>query len=189
MHKNIKDLIYSLGYEIRKASFKDLEGIIFVYLVAWKESYTGILSQTFLDNLKLENPLELQYRLFKKIQGIHYVALYNDQVVGFCDAGVLSFHKNQNISDEQKRKRTERGEIYALYLLRGHQNKGIGKALFQRVREQLKEKKLVPFLLWALKENKRAHGFYESQGGVLVDEINVRIGDYDYPEVAYRFED
>ncbi len=177
------------GYEIREAHIEDAMGIAFVHTMAWKTAYKGILNQAFLDNVSLEERLTFRYKILRASKGIHYVALWKNQVIGFCDAHILRFHENQHLSKEQWQKRTEWGEIYAIYLLEKHQNQGIGKALFQRTRYHLKEKGLTPFLAWVFKENYRARRFYENQGGILVDEISARIGDQDYQEVAYRFEE
>ena len=38
------------------------------------------------------------------------------------------------------------------------------------------------------KDNTKARAFYERQGGMLVDEVSVRIEDKTYQEVAYRFD-
>lgn len=49
------------------------------------------------------------------------------------------------------------------------------------------EQGLTPFIAWVLKDNTTARGFYENQGGVLVNEISVTIGGDPYQEVAYQF--
>lgn len=188
MNTSRKNTSLPSGYEIREAHIGDAIGIAFVQTMAWKTAYKGILNQTFLDNVRLEERLKFRYKILRESKGIHYVALWENQVIGFCDAHVLRFHENQHLSAEQWQKRKERGEIYAIYLLEDHQNKGIGKALFQRTRLQLKEEGLIPFLAWVFKDNHQARGFYESQGGTLVDEVSARIGDQDYQEVAYKFE-
>ncbi|OJW47800.1 MAG: hypothetical protein BGO67_09135 [Alphaproteobacteria bacterium 41-28] len=189
MNNNCKNTSLPSGYEIREARIGDAEDIAFVHTMAWKAAYKGILNQAFLDNVSLEERLRFRQKILTEGKGLQYVALWKNQVIGFCDAHVLHFHENQHLSAEQRQRRTERGEIYALYLLENHQHKGIGKALFGKIRIQLKEQGLTPFLAWVFKDNHRARRFYVSQGGILVDEISARIGDQDYQEVAYRFED
>ena len=177
------------GYEIRTARLEDAEKIAFVHTMAWKSAYKRIIDPLFLDTLKLEDRLKLRYKILRENKGISYVALWKNKVIGFCDGSVLRFHDNQLFSIEQKRARIERGEIYALYILEHHQGQGVGNALFQNLRLQMKEKGLFPFLAWALKDNHKARKFYENQGGKLVDEVSVRIGNKIYQEVAYRFEE
>ncbi len=45
------------------------------------------------------------------------------------------------------------GELYAIYILKVHQNKGIGKLLFNSVKEKLEELKLSSILIWVLESN------------------------------------
>ncbi|MGN6670559.1 MAG: GNAT family N-acetyltransferase [Candidatus Nucleicultricaceae bacterium] len=176
------------NYEIRKARLDDAKGIARVNYESWKTSYPGIVDQDLLDTLVFDELLQFRKQILQESQDIHLVVLCGDTIVGFCDAAVMYFHENQVLSEEQMKKRDERGEIRRIYLLEEHKGKGIGYALFEEARLRLKERGLTPFLLWALKDNKRARAFYERQGGVLVDEISVKLGDRLYPEVAYRFE-
>jgi GNAT superfamily N-acetyltransferase len=189
MDNSLKNISLPAGYAIREAHREDAAGIAFVHTVVWKTAYKEILNQTFLNAVRVEERLALRYKILKESKGIHYVALWKNQVIGFCDAHTLFFHENQHFSAGQWQKRTERGEVYAIYLLEEHQNKGIGQALFRRTRLKLKEKGLTPFLAWVFKDNHKARRFYEGLGGKLVDEVSARIGDQDYQEVAYRFEE
>lgn len=177
-----------LPYTIREARPNDAEGIAFVHTMSWKEAYKGIIDATFLDTLTLKDRLALRHKIFKEWKGVHYVALVENEIVGFCDAGDLRFHQNQLLAPKQKEARTEKGEIYAFYLLSDSQRQGIGRALFQTVRSHINNKGLSPFLAWTFKDNPKARRFYETQGGTLVDEVGVKIGDKVYQEVAYRFE-
>lgn len=189
MNNNFKNISRTSEYEIREAHLEDAASIAFVHTMVWKTAYQGIINQTFLDNVRLEERLAFRHKILNESKGIHNVALWKNQVIGFCDADVLRFHENQHFSAKQWQQRTERGEVYAIYILKDHQDRGVGKALFQKTRLQLQEKGLTPFLVWVFKDNHKARRFYESQGGVLVDEVSARIGDQDYQEVAYRFEE
>lgn len=175
-------------YEIREARLDDTEEIARVHYESWKTSYPGIVDQNLLDTLVFEELLQLRKQILQETHGIHLVVLCGDTIVGFCDAEVMHFHENHVLSEEQKKMRDERGELRRIYLLEEHKGKGIGYALFEEARLRLKKRGLIPFLLWALKDNKSARSFYERQGGILVDEISVKLGDRLYPEVGYRFE-
>ncbi len=176
------------GYTLREAVVSDAEGIARVHFMSWKTSYRGIIEQGYLDAMVFEERLHHRRKIFEESTSIHLVALYGDTIIGFCDAHYLRFHSNQGLTLEQKEQRKELGEIYGIYLLEAHQGKRIGTALFEETRVQLKKRELIPFLLWTLKENFKARSFYEKQGGIIVDEISVKIGNQIYPEVAYRFE-
>lgn len=188
MDKNPPSFILQ-GYIIRRACEKDLAEIAMVHWKSWQTSYKGIINQTFLDNRSFEDCLNLRKKIFNTKFAICFVATCQDQIVGFVDAGDLRIHENQFLSELQKTRRTEKGEIYALYLLKQHQGKGCGKALFQRLKQEMQEKDLIPFLAWVFKDNFKARGFYEFQGGVIVEETSIKIGSDFYQEVAYKFID
>lgn len=175
-------------YEIREAQRADAEEIAFVHLTTWKTNYKGIIAQAYLDNLSFENRLDLRNKIFDNSSGIHLVATFKNKVIAFYDANHYRFHENQRISADQLKRRNEKGEIYAIYILQEHQHLGIGSALFQKGRSRMKEIDLIPFAAWVLKDNHHAISFYEKMGGKLVDEVQVTIGNSKYLEVAYRFE-
>jgi GNAT superfamily N-acetyltransferase len=184
----VNNIVLPKDYEIRDACIDDAEGIARVHYESWKTSYRGIIDQDCLDAMAFEDRLQLRKQTFFESKAIHLVAIYRGSIVGFCDADAMQFHSNQCLSKDQKKKRDELGEIHRIYLLKEHKGKGIGHALFEEARLRLKERGLIPLLVWALKDNKKARSFYERQGGILVDEISVKIGKQMYPEVAYRFE-
>ena len=60
---------------------------------------------TFLEHVALKDRLDLRHKTFREWEGVYYVALWQDKVIGLCDAGVLRFHENQLFSEEQRRAR------------------------------------------------------------------------------------
>lgn len=173
---------------IRSAYIEDASSIANIHLACWKTNYQNIISQVFLDSLKWQDRLENRQRIIREDPCIQLVALYEDRIVGFCDAGKLYFRKNQILSIEQQQKRDEPGEIYAIYISPEHQKKGIGKALFLETKEQLAQKNLIPFVVWTLKDNYVSRQFYEALGGKLVDVAEGTWGGQKCRLVAYRFE-
>ena len=156
-------------------------------MICWKQSYKNIIEASFLDNLKFENILETRKNLINQERGIHLVVSVDNQVVGFCDAGMFFFKEKQIFSAAQKSKRKELGEIYAIYVDPNYQKKGIGKLLFLESKHRLTKSGLTPFLVWTLKDNYPARSFYEKNGGIKVDEILIQIGDRRYIEIGYQF--
>lgn len=172
---------------IRPATFQDKDGIAYVHWHSWLTTYTGIINAQYLEERTLEKCCQGREEWTKKSSLITFVACQQEKIIGFIDVGPLEFHSNQSLSPSQKETRKEKGEIYALYILKEYQQQGIGKALLQAARQKLKEENLVPFLAWALKDNKNACCFYEQEGAEKVDEIQVKIGKEWHPEVAYQF--
>lgn len=171
------------GYKIRVAQAHDAKEITLVHLNTWKTSYQGILEQSFLDALELNNDrLNFRKNLLKDAD-IHLVITFNEKVIAFADAGSLRSHKHLKDTNNNH----ELGELYAIYVLKEHQALGLGKILFQTCSRKLQERGLMPFVIWALKDNLSANQFYQKLGGTIVDEILSTIGNRQYSEVAYQF--
>lgn len=74
------------------------------------------------------------------------------------------------------------GEIYALYVHLDTFGQGVGTALFLHACRDLVDMKLTSMLLWAMKKNKRACGFYEAMGGERVAKKRIEIGQKSWAE-------
>jgi GNAT superfamily N-acetyltransferase len=81
-----------------------------------------------------------------------------------------------------------RGELYAIYLLPGHQRKGIGRHLVAVVANRLMQMGFVSMLVWVLTQNP-SRKFYEALGGQPVHEKEIVIGGASLTEVAYGWPD
>ena len=173
-----KSLVSAQPITIRTATIEDAESIAKIHVKAWQESYKGIISQAYLDEIPLQDRLDLRKRILSEHNpdSIHLVATINDQIVGFCDAGPAFTESN-----------LFHGEIYAVYLLNEYKHSGIGSTLITSAHTHLTQKKLLPYIAWVLKENISACRFYEKHGGYRFDEELIDIGDRAYPEVAYVF--
>jgi predicted acetyltransferase len=173
-----KNLISSQSVKIRTATLEDAESIAKIHVKAWQESYKGIISQAYLDEIPFQDRLNLRKKILSEHNpdSIHLVATINDQIVGFCDAG-SAFTKSNLFH----------GEIYAIYLLNEYKHSGIGSTLITSAHTHLAQRKLLPYVAWVLKENISACRFYEKHGGYKFDEELIDIGDRSYPEVAYIF--
>jgi ribosomal protein S18 acetylase RimI-like enzyme len=83
-----------------------------------------------------------------------------------------------------------RGELYAIYLLRETQGRGHGRALVQAVAGELVRQQVSSMLVWVLRDNLSARGFYERLGGVFLREHQLDFGAaFTVQEVSYGWED
>ena len=82
-----------------------------------------------------------------------------------------------------------RGELFAIYVLKGHQRRGLGRRLFSAMARYFISQGIDSMLLWVLEDNHPARRFYESMGGEHVDEKTITIGSTDLIEVAYGWKD
>ncbi|MBN9288032.1 MAG: hypothetical protein BGO43_00800 [Gammaproteobacteria bacterium 39-13] len=178
----------SLEIIIRKSSLIDLHDIAKIHLACWKENYKELIEQNFLDSLKLENLLKKRKKIIQKDPNIQLVAVHDNKVIGFCDAGPFYSRQNQHMSREKKAKFVETGELYAIYVCPRYQNQGAGRALFFQAKIELIQRNLLPFIVWTLNDNYISRRFYESLGGILIEKMYGEWGGQKYLLVAYRFE-
>ncbi len=78
------------------------------------------------------------------------------------------------------------GEIYAIYLRREFQGKGIGKNLFLGAADWLCKQGYDSMLLWVLRDNP-TRKFYEAMGGRELDSKIIKIG-APLVEISYGWE-
>jgi ribosomal protein S18 acetylase RimI-like enzyme len=176
-----------LDYSIRKTKFEDLEQVVNVNIKSWCESYQYIIDQSTINNLNLDEAfIRRQKNFIENPNLISYVALYQDRIIGFCDAGALRDHPFRRKNEAVKQR--VKGEIFALYILNDHKGKKLGKALIEKVMNDFHDQNLYPFAIFALKDNLSGRRFYEKLGGQLVAEGTITIDDKDYAEVIYLFE-
>lgn len=163
---------------IRSAILEDAEAIADIHVRAWQESYQGIIDQNYLDAISFSERFAFRKKILThpKPAQINLVAVQNNKIVGFCDAGV-AFDASE----------AYRGEIYAIYLLDEFKRHGIGKALLKIINRHLEEHLLIPYVTWVLEKNKTACRFYEKSGGQFFKKKSVEIGDKNYIEVSYLF--
>ena len=166
-------------YEIREANLSDASEITQVNIRSWQESYVGMIRQSYLDAIDYNERFNLRKENQANTQGLHLVAMIQNKIIGFCDAGPLR---------PQQSPYKETGQLYTLYVLKEHHGQGIGKNLFCKAQAWLRENSFSPFLVWALKENTLARRFYESRRGTLIGQDTSTLEGEDYPEVIYSFE-
>ncbi len=162
---------------IRKAEIEDAEGIAKVHVDGWRTTYQGIVPDTFLDNLSYEES-ELNWKKGITENNVYIAEDENGQVIGFSTGGKERTGKYEAYT----------GELYAIYILKEYQGKGIGRLLVQSVVDDLKAKKLNSMLIWALEENPACR-FYEMIGGKNIDTEEIEIAGKKLGEVAYGWDD
>ena len=167
---------------IRRAGPEDAEGITRAHIESWRSCYRDILPGEYLEGLDYQQRLEGWRHGLAQPGAAVFVAVEpgRGRIVGFCAVGPNRAEPD-SLPDFQ-------GELYALYLVDEAKRRGVGRALFERGADWLRAHGLVPFVLWVLKDNAPARGFYEKRGGRLVGEQPIEIGARSYPEVAYAWE-
>lgn len=144
-----------------------------VYEKSWKYAYSGIIPQTYLNNIPKGNWV-------KTIEQSHFnslVMIENQEIIGTTAYCKSRFPET-----------AEFGEIVSLYLLPEYMGKGYGKILLQAAIRQLNDLGYQNIFLWVLAENKNAIHFYEKFGfkpsGRYLDD---NIGGKDLRELQYIY--
>lgn len=163
---------------IRPAHFGDEEALARAYVDTWKETYTGLLRQSFLDALNYQDTTIQWVRTLEQKDTTVYLAQDETQrVAGFVTAG-----------REGTGKFGFSAEVYTLYVLPSHQRLGAGKRLLRAAAGFLAAAGHRSLIIWVLDGNP-AVGFYRRMGGVQVAGKSTRLAGDTYGEVAYGWLD
>ena len=128
----------------------EIKGKAFVHWQAWREAYTGLVDQAFLDGRTLQAAEQRARQAFENGSPT-LIAKDGNRVVGFVSYGC---YRGDDLADA--------GEVYAIYILKAYYGKGVGYALMSKALEELKDYRQVA--VWVLAENARAIRFYQRCG-------------------------
>jgi len=164
---------------IRQATIEDVKRIAKVNIDSWRTTYKGIVSDRFLAQLAYEKA-ELRIREHLTITKNRYYFVADDEkqgIVGFIAGGL-----NRNPDSEFA------GEIYAIYLLKSAQRRGVGRKLVKALAAELQQHGIQSVEVWVLAQNP-SRKFYEKLGGQYVDSKLVELGIQVFKEVSYGWKE
>ena len=159
----------------REASVADCEAVAKVHVRSWRESFAGLVPQSFLDKMSIEKRAKAFEKGFSAESYKMFVAETPHGIVGFADFG----EPRENIGYE--------AELYAIYLLPEFQRKGIGERLFYLGVENFIRSGKNSMYLFAL-EVSPYKSFYEKMGGRIVGRKRIEIEGAPYDEVIYGWD-
>ena len=165
--------------KIRNATLEDIEQIARLHIDSWYETYAGIISQDYLNNMK--NNLEKRIERMKKEFNLRtmIVVTLNDEIVGFSEF-VFSNQFSKDIDIDC--------ELCGLYIKNEYKHLGLGSIVFEYVTNLFREQNKKKMGLWCVKENVPAVSFYKKKGGVLTKEKIFNIADKEYNEIAFLYD-
>ena len=165
-----------LAYAISPAGPGDAGDLARVHVQAWRETYPGLLPKPYLDGMSVPRHARLWRRRLMSTGEVTLAAEGENGLVGYCSGG-------------DARGRIEGlAEITTLYLLRQAQGSGVGRRLLTDTARVLAARGAVSLVIWVLRDNARARGFYEHLGGRLDAARGESVGGRIIPSVAYRWE-
>ncbi len=157
---------------IEKAKESDAKSIIKINIKEWKNTYKNIFPTIFLKKLS-----QKENESIKKCQNKineYLVCKINDKVVGFLRFGQNKKGYNENYA-----------EIYALYVDKDYQKRGIGTSLINFAFKELKHN--YKYVLISTLIQNDANIFYKNIGGKLIDKVNFSLENNEYEENLYEF--
>ena len=164
---------------IRKATHEDIIEVASLHVNSWNETYAGIISQNYLNNMKNNLPKRIERMKNEFNLRTMIVATLNDEIVGFSEFVFSNeFSKDLDIDCE----------LCGLYIKNGYKKLGLGTKIFDYVVNVFKEQKKKKMGLWCVKENKPAISFYQKKGGIFAKEKKFTIEKKEYSEVAFVYD-
>src|SRR5687767_7701901 len=104
----------------REASVAECAAVAKVHVRSWKESFAGLVPQTVMDRITVENRTKAFEKRFQSDSYKLYVAeAANRRLIGFADCG-----------EPREQIDTYQAELYAIFLLPESQGSGVGRRLF-----------------------------------------------------------
>lgn len=157
---------------VRAATEQDAGAISHVHVQSWRTTYAGIVPKAYLASLN-EAERELLWRdwLTRDIQV--FVAELDGEVVGFASGGPI----REPLQEFD-------AELFAIYLLKQAQDRGIGTALLRKLAGVLRAKGFKSMVAWVLESNSSSH-FYAQSGALPVLSKDIEIGGVMLPVLAY----
>jgi ribosomal protein S18 acetylase RimI-like enzyme len=156
----------------REATVSDCVAVARTHVESWRQSFVGIVPQTFLDKMSVENRSKAFEKRFSEDSYKMYVAEERG-VIGFVDFG-----EPREIID------TYEAELFAIYLLPEFHRKGIGGRLFNLCIDNLVMNGKSSMYLFAL-EVSQYKSFYEKKGGKVVGRKQIEIESIMFDELVY----
>jgi ribosomal protein S18 acetylase RimI-like enzyme len=159
---------------VRRAGLEDAGAIARVHVDAWRTTYVGLLPADFLASLSAAHYGERWRRVIGDRSSRVFVVEEEGEVVGFASGGRERAGENRFA-----------GELHSIYVVSGAQGRGHGRELVRAVAGALREMKLADMIVWVLRDNLPARGFYERLGGLYVKSQPITFGIATFEEVCY----
>jgi len=155
-----------------------------LHVASWQETYAGLLPKAMLAEQSAEARAAMWASVLADPDAFGDAALF----VAEEDGQILGFASCADQRDPALAQAGFGGEIGAIYVLRAHQGKGIGRLLMTAIARALSERGYQAASLWVLEQNVAARAFYDRLGGTTVAKRSEPLPDATLTELAYGFE-
>ncbi len=158
---------------VRSATDADIDGIRQVAKASWNTDYPDILSRESLDSGfdKWYSPEQLRDTISWARARVLVAETAADEIVGFVH-GVLD-------------REEEHGDILRIYVHPDHRGKGIGRELFEAIRDELVDSGIDELRAMVLEKNEPGNAFYRGFDFEWETTEQIAIGNETYSENTY----
>lgn len=170
---------------LREATQTDAAALGSLHVASWHETYTGLIPDEILAGLSVEARTAMWSQILNDPAAAGCTAVYvaedGGHLVGFGSCGQ---QRDKALADAGYG-----GEVGAIYVLRSHQNRGVGRSIMAAMSQFLSGQRHTAASLWVLRENSPARRFYEGLGGEIVGERTDEQANATLVEVAFGWRD
>jgi GNAT superfamily N-acetyltransferase len=147
-----------------------------LHVRTWREAYPGLLPQAYLNGMSSTlYGRRFYHQLMRQSAGEVLLVAEDDHGLAGYSQGVML---NKRLA-----------EVHTLYVLRRSQGTGMGRALLSAAARTLAAQGAERLILWVLRDNVHARGFYAHLGGVAAETKTEPTAGGTLPQVAYRWDD
>ncbi|SRR5579883_1992695 len=157
----------------RAAVPSDAEAVAAIHDAAWRSTYQGIIPHLHLERMiARRGPLWWQRQIERGANTT--LLVFNGVPQGYASWGRARGAWPWPV-----------GEIFELYVSPPFQGVGLGRRLFGAVKGQLRRNGFDRLVVWALKENEPACGFYGALGGAVAASAAEHYGEISLTRIAF----
>jgi GNAT superfamily N-acetyltransferase len=162
-------------FAIRPAKLADAEDIARAHIASWRSSYRGILPDTVLARIDVDQRAASWRRTLQDPKILTLVAydVTHHDIVGLCDAGPT------------RTPSAYAAEVYRIYVEHHAKRHGLGREMFELVTDWLRARELRSLIIWVLDNNHHARRFYEAMGGRPATRVPSSVSGFPVVELSY----
>lgn len=167
---------------IRAMKPNELPAIVKIYVDTLNATAHEYVTESFISSLTYENAKQRFEGILNKEERhpFCYVSEHDNIIIGYAIGGLAG-----------KPPQGYQGELKMIYVLPSYQRMGIGQNLVRAVAEHFDRDQVLSVFLGVFKGNDPARRFYETLGGLKIDEQITKIGEeklavttYGWPSVG-----
>jgi ribosomal protein S18 acetylase RimI-like enzyme len=162
------------GYRV--PALADAEAIARLHVASWREAYAGIVPAEILDRVDIADRIA-RWQAYLAADGVTFLAGVGGEAAGFIRAGAVPEPMVEGAD----------GHIFALYVLRRHHRRGIGRRLLGLAARDWLVRGGTALSVGVLTENAPAVAFYQGVGAQFARAETYRWDGHDLPESIYVF--